>query len=334
MEPGWAMRTISGLRRWLRALLAVGLVMMAAKQAEAGPTSLDAANLSPVIQVYGLPRITQGPEPAETRLHLGLDWANHSVSDRSGRSFVRLDGETQRFALTATGPISSDSGSWWALEVPWLAHTGESLGRVDAPSNGPRYRVVDASGREVLSQTESATGPGDAAFTAGFPVPGMAGPWNSASAGIRVETPTGDSDKLLGSGSWDLASWVAAEGWLDASGAWSWHAAGGVLYMTNGDVLPDLHRNWAGFGRAGASLAWLETLSLTTQLDGHTRIYDSPLDPLGRAGIELRLGAAWEPGRGYRAEAGLSEDLAAGTAPDITFHLRLSRSYAGSRTTP
>ncbi|MEF8793921.1 DUF3187 family protein [Thiohalorhabdus sp.] len=351
MEPGWAARTKLGFRRRLPSLLALGLVVMTAKTAEAGTSSLDAANLSPVVQVYGLPRITQGPDPAaETRLHLGVDWANHAVSDGSGRPFARFDGETQRLALTTTGPFSAQWGSWWALEAPWLAHNGgvldgaieawhDALGlpqgdRADRRHNELRYRVVDASGKEILKRTQAAAGPGDVAFSAGFPVRGMAGPWNSASAGLRIEVPTGDPDRLLGSGSWDVASWLASDGRLDASGAWGWHVAGGVLYMTDSDVLPDLHRNWAGFGRAGVNLSWLDTLSLTAQLDGHTPMYDSSLDPLGGATIQLGLGAAWEPGAGYRAEAGFSEDLAVGTAPDITLHLRLSRSYAGSRTIP
>jgi len=324
-------------RRRIPPLLPLLLAALAGPgRAAEPPVSLDAANLSPVAQVFGLPRLTQGPGPGgATRAGLEVDWASHAVSDRDGAAFVRFDGETRRYTLTAVGRLPGRRAGWWALEAPYVQHTGGTLDdlidrwhralglprgdRPDRPHNKLLYRVVDDSGQVLLDRTGTAAGPGDLALSAGLP---LAGP---LSAGLRLEAPTGDADRLLGSGSWDAAGWLAATGAAGATGAWPWHAAGGAMAMTGGDVLPSLQRRWATFARLAGGWRPLPGLVLRAQLDGHTPLYRSPLVPLGSPALELRLGAAWHPGGGYRLAAGFSEDPAVGTAPDITFHLRLSR---------
>jgi hypothetical protein len=197
--------------------------------------------------------------------------------------------------------------------------------RRDRPRDKLLFRVVDDAGEEVVRQDDNAVGLGDLAVAAGLPVHGLAGPGGRTSVGVRVEAPTGDPDRLMGSGGWDVATWLALRGAFPHAPAWRWHAAGGLLYMSESEVLGAQHRKRAGFGRLAAGWQPLRPLVLRAQLDGHTAMYHSPLKPLGGAAMELRLAAAWHPGRGYRLEAGFSEDLAVGVSPDITFHLRLSR---------
>lgn len=331
------MRSPSLLNPPFRALLGAALAA-AAPMPAAAPPELSAANLSPVVQVFGLPRVTGEPrDGAGVRADLRLDWASHAVSDRSGRAVVRFDGETRRYTLAVAGPAGA---GWWGVELPLVSHTGGYLdGSIEAwhdalglpagdrparPSDRLLFRVVDGDGREVLRRTRSAAGPGDAALTAGLPLFGARAP---VAAGLRLEAPTGDPDRLLGSGGWDLAAWLAGDGRAGPAGAWSGHAAAGALYMTAGEVLPDRHRRWAGFARLAGGWRPLAPLTLRVQLDGHTPLYHSPLTPLGDPALELRAGAAVEPGRGYRLEAGFSEDLAVGAAPDITFHLGLTREW-------
>ena len=331
--------------RSIRLAALLGVMLLARGPATAGPApdvrpSQPAANLSPIVQIFGLPRLTQGlTRPGETRLRLDMDWASHAVSDRAGAAFVRLDGESRRFALTLEGALAPQ-GAWWALELPYLTHSGGVLDRpIDAwhralglppgdragrPRGALRYRVVDRKGREVLRHSRAAAGPGDAALSAGAPlaVPALAA--GALTAAVRLEAPTGDPDRLLGNGHWDAAGWLALAG---RHGAWSGHLAVGGLYMAGSEVLPGRHRQRAWFGRAALGWRLLAPLMLRAQLDRHGPLYDSPLTPLGSPAWELRLAAAWTPGPDYRVTAGFSEDIAVGTAPDITFHLGVARTW-------
>lgn len=322
------------------ALLAIGLGQPTGS-AVAAPPTLQTANMSPAVQIYGLPRQTRRPDPATAQIRLGLDWASHAVSDRADGASVRFDGETRRYTLRAGGPLSLGAVGWWALAVPWVSHSRgvldgpiegwhQALGlpqgdRPERPWNKLRFRVTDSSGQDSLLRTEATAGPGDLALSAGLPLHPGAKSRYRVDAGFRLEAPTGDPDRLLGSGGWDLATWLAAEGTLGLGGGWSWHAAAGGMYMTDSQILAQRHRNRALFARAAVHWQWLEGLSLAAQMDGHSAMYRSPLTPLGRDALELRLGATWEPRASLRAKAGFSEDLAVGAAPDITFHLNLSR---------
>jgi len=325
------------MRTDLLALAACVLLPLASPEGEAiaqPRADIQAANMGPLVQPFGLPRLTQFPDTSpQGRAGIGLDWASHAVTDISGAAFVRFDGETRRYSLTATGALPA-TGAWWALELPYVSHSGGSLDpvidawhdllglpegdRPSRPTNELLYRVVDESGREILHYTRSASGPGDAAVSAGLPLTEGTG------AAIRVEAPTGDPDRLLGSGGWDVAGWLAWEG---QSGGWLGHLAGGALYMTGSELLSAQHRNWTYFGRAAIARRLLGSLTARAQLDGHGPLYDSPLVPLGEEAVELRFEGIWETAGGYRFSAGFSEDLVVGAAPDVTFHLGLSRSW-------
>ncbi len=323
--------------RWLALLgLAAGLAPPPAP-ADAPAPAFATANLSPLAGVYGLPRITWAPEP---ELRLTLDWANHYTGERDGYRVVLLDGETRRLDLLATGALPLD-GARWRLDLPYLAHGGGRMdgliedwhrtfglpggGREDIPPDRLLFGVLDKDGDLALRLDRSRSGPGDVAAAVSAPLP----PWGDSGgetlAGLRVEAPTGKAESLLGSGGWDIAGWLATGGARPLiGGPLRWHVAGGALYMSGSEVLPEIHRRWAGFGRVAGTWTPLPRLSLRAQLDAHTGFYDSPLAPLGGTAMELRFGGAVRLGEGYRLDLGVSEDVAVETAPDITFHVGIA----------
>jgi hypothetical protein len=85
------------------------------------------------------------------------------------------------------------------------------------------------------------------------------------------------------------------------------------------------HRSQAGFGRLFAGWGPTDALRLGAQTDFHQPFYRPPLAPLGQTAVELRLHGGIRLGPALWLEAGFSEDLMVATAPDITFHLALSR---------
>ena len=63
-------------------------------------------------------------------------------------------------------------------------------------------------------------------------------PAGALTLGARLELPTGDADKLLGSGSVDFALWLAGSSRAALeSGTVAVHLAVGGLAMSRGDVL-------------------------------------------------------------------------------------------------
>lgn len=289
------------------------------------------ANLSPVVQPFGLPRITWDPGP-EARLT--LDWASHHAGEVNGAHRVFFDGETRRYDLLVTGTLFR-SGARWRLDLPYVEHGGGRLdglierwhrffglpdgGRPDNPRDRLLLRVRDDDGTDSLHLDHPRSGPGDAAGAVTLPLGGADG---KALAGLRLEAPTGNPDHLLGSGGWDTAVWLAGSGREPAAlGPARWHLAAGALYMSDSEILPERHRRWAAFGRAAGGWAPLSRLTLRAQIDGHTGLYRSPLTQLGEPALELRIGGTIRLWRGYRLDLGVSEDIAVETAPDITFHV-------------
>jgi hypothetical protein len=75
-------------------------------------------------------------------------------------------------------------------------------------------------------------------------------------------------------------------------GKWTTYGAAGLIYLTEGKVLPDQQKNWAGFGTLG--LGWqtpLSWLALKVQADAHTPFYrDSELKEMGAHSVQLVAG--------------------------------------------
>jgi hypothetical protein len=98
--------------------------------------------------------------------------------------------------------------------------------------------------------------------------------------------------------------------------------------MTRGDVLADQQNNLAGFGTVGFGWGPAEWISFKVQLNAHTALYhDSELVELSKTSLMLVGGGALKLPGEYLLDIGVSEDVAVATAPDIAFHLGLSKQF-------
>jgi hypothetical protein len=304
------------------------------------PFPLPAANLAPLTQLTALPRDTAlAFRPAdEMSARLGVDVANHFAGDRAGQARLLFDGETYRTTLSLQGRHRRLS---WRLALPWVAHNGGMLdgaidawhetfdmpegGRPAAPRDRILFRILDAEGGEVLRLDRAVSGPGDVAGSLGYALTGESAPVGLG-VGMRLEAPTGSRRDLLGSGGWDGALWLSARraGALPL-GRYALSVSGGGVFSGESPVPGLSHRHRVGYGRLFAGWAPGDRLRVGAQLDMHGAFYNSPLGPLGRTASELRIhgGVRLAPRTWLRA--GFSEDVAVGTAPDVTFHFTLSR---------
>jgi hypothetical protein len=144
-----------------------------------------------------------------------------------------------------------------------------------------------------------------------------------------IKLPTGNSRYLQGSGSTDFAISLCGS----MNGFTEWGALGvfgslGGMVATQGEVLADQQNRLAGFGTLGLGWGPTEWISFKVQLDGHTPLYHgSALTELSTSSLMLTTGGALKLPQGYQLDIGVSEDVAVATAPDVAFHLGLSKRF-------
>lgn len=302
-------------------------------------------NQSPVIQVFRLPALGASKvlEKGRKEASLVFDLANNYADDVSGSESITLDGETSR--LNFAGRMGLGNGLEIGVELPWVFQRGGFLdgfiddyhrtfgfsrgGRDKAPKDRLLFRY-SRNGRDLLRIEDSSSGIGDVRLTAGFQLyrrdderP------RSLALRMALKLPTGDSDELHGSGSTDAGLWVSgSQGWRTGSGLWEVFAGGGILGMTEGDVLPDQQRNAVFFGSLGAGWNPLPWLVLKVQFDGQTPFYkDSDLKELDSNSVQVITGGSLRLSERSALEIGVSEDLTVGTSPDVVFHFALSHAF-------
>jgi len=327
-------------------LIASTLLLLAA-----GPVSalevvpFRTVNRSPLVLVYGLPPAGEATllDGGGTEAVLAADIAsNFTENDTAGESIV-LDGETYRYELALR--LGLGKGFEIGLAVPYLAHREGYLdsfisswhktfnlpggGRESAPEDRLLYRY-ERDGKELLRLDEETEGLGDIRLEGGWQILRSRDEKRRALA-LRgsLKLPTGDEDRLLGSGSTDLALWLSGtDASLLSSGRLTLYGAAGLLYLTDGDLLPDLQRHWVGFGTLGCGYAPWRPVAFKVQVDGHSSFYHgSVLDEIDSASAQLTVGGTIFFSDRSALDLGVSEDIVVNTSPDVVFHLALRRQF-------
>lgn len=324
------------------ALFAPGLIVPVQVRAEVTP--FYTRNLNPFIQIFGLPAMESGTlVPAggiDTKLV--LDIANNAVQGGNAFEQVVIDGETYRAALTLRYRLSP--AIELGLDLPLVHHSG---GKFDSfiegwhdtfgLSNNARRQFENSTlnyrytrdGIQRVAITQADDGVGDLRLSAGYRLFQDDGPLPRAialRAGLKL--PTGDPDLLLGSGGTDLSLGINfSDSQLFGSADWTLFGAAGVVALGNGDVLPELHHDTAGFGVLGVGWHAWRIVNLKTQLNTHTAMYRSDLAELGSGAIELIVGGDIALPHRMTLDIGVTENLFSGPTPDVALHLLLRRAY-------
>jgi len=309
-------------------------------------TPFSVFNQSPLLQIYGLPHDT-GSDILPTgtfRISLNQDFSSNYTVTNTPREQITLDGETYRVSCGVRYGVASH---WEAgVEIPYIIQGGGFLdgfvvnwhdtfglpqgGRDRASRNRLNFSYVK-DGAQKLRMDHDASGIGDIALSAGFSLYDDSGPERKDRMAIKgaVKLPTGDSSYLLGSGSTDFMLQLCGS----TVGYGEWGSLGvygsvGALAMTRSAVLRDQHNPLAGLGTLGVGWGPASWISFKVQLNGSTPLYHgSSLDELAKSPLLLVLGGALRfPGE-YLLDIGVSEDVAVATAPDVSFHLGLSKRF-------
>ena len=327
-------------------LLLVGAVLgwlgpVGAREAETAPRPLPIADQSPTAAVHGLPRATGYTVVAsgEWRAGLRLDYTSHYTEQSAPAETLLFDGETTRAALVFRRGFAD---RWQAtIEIPFVAHSGgfaDSFiddfhdtfgfadgGRARAPRDRQRFRYA-RDGRLALDVDDSPSGVGDLRLGLKRRLAGV-GDWGAAIAG-ELKLPTGDAERLTGSGGTDLAVWATIGNNQHGTSRWRLLAGAGGLHTGRGDVLDDQRVDNVAFGWASIGYALSPAWVAQAQVNLHGALYeDTGLEALDGTAVQGALGLDWQVTAASRLTLGLVEDLNTGASPDVSLSLGLEHAF-------
>jgi hypothetical protein len=315
--------------RTLTSIVLLSVLVALSARAEEQPVDVyPLRNHNPFLQIFGLPAFQTADiaQPDTWDVGFSIDIANDA--DDADRIVERLiiDAESRVLNLTVRRRLGERLEV--GIDVPYVRHSGGSLdslifdfhdlvGLPNSNRDGPQdqYRLFYERQGVVFFDTDTSTsGIGDVQVSAAIA-------FEKFTLRAAVKAPTGDPEKLTGSGAADLSLGVYRSGVSSLfERPLSYSGFGGVLVLGDGEVMPSLQRSAVPYG--GAALRWHATprFALATQLYVQGPYFDVDLDELGGSTFQLAFGADVRLKRALLRFA-IVEDIAAGAAPDFALHL-------------
>lgn len=286
---------------------------------------------NPFALIYGLPHATAArlPETSQQGWVVSLNGSNQLIHHTSQDTELLVDLETWQLNLFYDYSLNDN----WLLRIqlPLIAHGG---GFMDAAID--RFHEITGLPRDIrpafednqiqISYSENLVnlleinqrqkGLGDIALQLGWQTDKSAE--RALSHWISLKLPSGDSEKLTGSGGTDLALWSALDYRLSTA---SWfYGQAGLLYMSNSEVLQHRQTNWAGFATTGIAYEAWSDIELKAQFDIHSALYDSELKYLSEA-VQITFGGSYQISPQQSIDFAVAEDIQAGASPDVNFNI-------------
>ncbi|MBC8018479.1 MAG: DUF3187 family protein [Verrucomicrobia bacterium] len=309
-------------------------------------TPFRTVNQRPLVLIFGLPAESSAVVTQAGHGALGLTQditSEYTVSETRNERII-LDGESYRWTLSARYGISDRFEV--GIDIPYMLYGGGFLdglivdwhkifnlpqaGRDAAPRNRINYSYFK-DGVRKLDMRQAGSGIGDIVLNSGMKLydAGDNRSHNNLALRTALKLPTGESSSLRGSGSTDFSLYLC--GGMNNYTEWGslgiFGSAGGMV-MTRGDVLSDQQNNLVGFGTVGLGWGPAERISFKLQLNANTALYhDSALNELSQHSLMLIFGGALKLPSDYLLDIGVSENVFVATAPDVAFHLGLSKRF-------
>lgn len=292
------------------------------------------------LQVYGFPVMRHYqvlPEGARSS-DFAFDLTNHLDADSNANENFIVDGE--QLHLTMVFRQGFGDNMEWALEVPLVRQSGGFLdGPIDSFHDtfgfdrGRRENTKDDQVRYLYQRNgvtkididDNQQGIGDIRVVVTRQFKDMPEGRGASISGL-VKLPTGEADRLTGSGGVDASVWYTYGAEPVGDSRWSWLGSIGAMYTSDGDLIEDQRRNGAVFGSYTLGWQWTDTVQLKGQVYGHSALYrDTELDPLGEFAVLGIVGLGWRVTPEIDLDFGLVEDLHEGASADVSLHFAVRR---------
>ncbi len=298
----------------------------------AAAVGLATRDQNPMLQPVYLPGYFSVAADRKWRLDTNLYITNtHQLKEGSSEDLI-IDVENMRlqfdiglrrgdWVYTASVPfIDNRAGEFDRIIEDWHDFWGFPQGTRDQT---PRFEIdieYRRDGELVYSQTSPSNGLADIALALGYQ------PADEIGYFVGIELPSGDSDDFSGNDSVDLALWLAGQ--REVNPVTDIYGLFGVTFPGDDGNLGSLLVDQIWFAQLGVEYRFTDRIVGIAQLDLHGKtISDSDLRAFGESlQLQLALGAE-DLIAGHRLDLFFSEDIAVGTAPDITAGARLTRQF-------
>jgi hypothetical protein len=310
----------------LRLKLACVCLALHAPVADADPFLTRDQN--PFTLVYGqpLPTAARLPETGTLRYSFTAEIVNTLNVETGGSETLHVDFEAYHLNLETTYALNER----WAikLDIPFISRGGGifdhaidewhklfNLPRANRPALADDQFRMFYAGNGVTDIDSSSSQSGLADIQLGLGHSLYASSQHALSVWAAIDLPAGDTDKLTGNNDLDYSIWLAGS---SRAGTSSLLDANIGVVMPGDSVLSSLQtQDVVLFGHAGVHIDLNPVFALKLQLAGHSAYYrDTSLDFLDSALIVV-FGGSINTGRCSTIDVGFSEDLKAGTSPDI-----------------
>jgi hypothetical protein len=308
---------------------------MAAEPVLSAPVA--SRNLSPLYANLGIPVMMSAVSLGKGELDLDwtLHWASHSIAERSDGEILSIDGETRRQDFRAQ--LGLGKGVVMSLNVPYVSHSGGQLDtfiddwhafwgmpdgpRAIQPTDELQFAYTGTSGFNLNSRR---AGFGDVEMALSLAV-ASSELW-TLGVFAQYKFATGDVRDFSGSGEQGMSLGVRWSRQACFFARLHCHLQGGVSDVGK-SAFDSNAQTRVPF--AGLSLAWelSDAFALLAQLDTHDVVYDAAVLGANGAAVWGTLGLRWQPRNRWIMDAQFVEDLAVGSAPDISFRFALSRRF-------
>ncbi len=302
-------------------------------------------NHAPFASLVGVPG--RWPDWSDGLFDLTWNASSHAMSESSNAFSELTDGETH--SLTARLQFDALRRLRIGFQLPWISHSGGFMdGPIDAwhdlfgLNEGIRPRleqdqlnyVLQRDGTDVFRLDDSVSGVGDLHIGvagelgsfARYAEPGTVSgyfqrvPWRMV---LNVKLPTGDIDKLTGSGSSDFAVGLGWRTPPDAVGRIRWWFDMGIVFPGEVDIVGLDTVSQAFFYDAAMTIRIVRRLDAILQLAGNSALYSGDVSQLGNSSAQLAVGGLWHMTPGLGLRFGILEDILSESAPDFGIELAL-----------
>lgn len=296
-------------------------------------------NQNPFLQIFGQPAFQSAvlARPGEAEYRVSLDLANHADAGNTTLENFVIDGETYWLSLSLRRRVAG----WLELgvDVPLVAHSGgfmdnaieswhSMLGLSNSKREGPDNQLsylYERGGTTLYELNSSAAGLGDIQLTAAIPFVEGGGGVPAVALRSTLKLPTGEADKLLGSGAADFSIGVFVSDTHTLFGRQLGVGGfAGALLLGDGDILPTMQRDTVAFAGVAANWQATERFAVAMQVYAQGSYFDSELEELGGDTVQLAVGADYRTrDKGLLLALALVEDVSANATTDFALHFSI-----------
>lgn len=300
-------------------------------------------NMNPFIIGYGavIPDSPFLVRQDEWMTTVKLELANNSITANTATEEVTIDGESyiadinlrygysNNLELLIGVPLVYHNGGFLDQTIKnWHNLWGMTNARRDVfPNNQLRYQYKKDGATRVDIDTGTG-GLGDVIIGLKFNNEKLRSGATVIAYRLDLKLPTGDADKLTGSGATDAAFSVhTANSALLSHLNTILYGGAGLVALGKGDILPNIQKELNASGYIGASWYATHRLALIAQLNYQSAYYESNLDQIGADSIQLYLNAAYTDRNNISYEVGFGENLKTDPTPDFLLYFSVTTRY-------